>query len=112
MTNLEAEDTMYNDDERAGNIGVFLTDFSNEYSQSVADENGATPTDSQSRQDTKLYLADHDGTSDYDMSSVTATSTGFQVTSANITTADTTTHLWPTILVGTSSSAAPLRRRR
>ena len=101
MGNATVVDTTMSNTEQAGNIGIFVTDFTTEVSASAADEDTTGGnSDTQSRLDADLYLADHDGTDDYFATSMTAETTGIQITAANITTADTTTHLWPTLMLG------------
>jgi hypothetical protein len=118
LTNMTAEDTTVTDSEAAGNIGLFVTDFTNEKSASAASENG-DPGDGNSNtmsriDGTGLYFPDHDHTADYDLDTVTATASGFQVVAADITTADATSHLWPTLIIEADAAAASgilLRRR-
>lgn len=104
LTNETTEDTTRTDNEIAGTVGIFVTDFTTEATNAVAGENAADPTNTESRIDRNLYLADHDGTDDYNMTSMTAETTGIKVTAANITTADAVTHLWPTIMIGTTAA--------
>jgi hypothetical protein len=112
LTNATAEDTSMTDTEAAGNIGLFVTDFTTEVTTIMSSENAADPTNEQSRIDRNLYLLDHDATADYNITNVTASSTGITATAANITTADATTHLWPALFIGSTASTGLLTLRR
>lgn len=100
MTNATVVDTTMTDDPEAGNISVFVTDFTTEVSAAAAAEGGASNTNTESRLDRDMYLADDDGTNDYLGTDMTAEATGIQITAANLTIADATTHLWPTLMLG------------
>lgn len=94
MTNFSDYNSQTNDNEDAGSFGVCAFTDDGIHSITTCDENGSNPSDTATRIATELYLFDHNGSIDYQASSPSFTTDGFQFAAANIDVADTNTHRW------------------
>lgn len=112
LTNFTATDAGVGDDEIGGSFGICGFDASTIVSACVSEENAATPTNSNSRLAQALYLLNDNAVVDYNMDNPSFDSDGFTFAAADQTTADGTTHKFPTLFLGASSSVALMRRRR
>jgi hypothetical protein len=96
------------DNATAGSFGIAAVGASVTACISVANEQGANPTDVASRLSTNIYLMDDDNTADYTLASageLSFNSDGFTVSSADIDLADGTSHSWFGLFVAAPASA-------
>lgn len=103
-TMIQTEGSDVTDSADAGSFGVFATDGTNEFSACVADENAADPSNTASRLSADLHLLADDQTDAFEMGSFSFTSDGWDVTSANITTANGTTRKWLALLLSEAAA--------
>lgn len=98
MSNLSFNSSVADDGE-AGSFGIAALDTSSVYSVAIANENGATPTDTANRISTAIYLLNDNNTVDYDLGSVPGFSAdGVTFLSASIDNVDASAHQWLAIV--------------